>query len=64
MDHKFTSPKEIVELNIEHYSRLLQTDLDERTRSAVETLLAAEKAKLASLQQRARGQRGEPKPRS
>jgi len=49
MDEKFTSPHEIVQLNIEHYSNLLKTELDGETRLTVEALLAAEKAKLADL---------------
>ena len=49
MTDAFTSPREIAQLNIEHYSRLLQTPLDERTRMVVEKLLADEKAKLANL---------------
>ena len=47
MGDKFTSPREIAQLNIEHYSKLLQTSLDEVTRTTVEKLLANEKAKLA-----------------
>jgi len=47
----FTGPREIAQLNIEHYSRLLRTPLDERTRIIVEKLLADEKAKLANLQE-------------
>jgi hypothetical protein len=49
MKDSFTTPREIVQLNIEHYSKLLQSSLDEQTRLAVEGLLAAEKAKLAKL---------------
>lgn len=49
MDDKFTSPRGIAELNIEHYSKLLQTSLDEQTRARVEKLLDEEKAKLAKL---------------
>jgi hypothetical protein len=49
MNEKFTSPQEIIQLNIEHYSNLLKTPLDEQTRLTVEGLLAAEKAKLAEL---------------
>ena len=48
---KFTSPRGIAELNIEHYSKLLQTSLDEQKRTTVERLLAEEKAKLASLRE-------------
>ena len=47
MGNKFTSPHEIAQLNIERYSKLLQTSLDEVTRTTVEKLLANEKAKLA-----------------
>ncbi|MGP8233470.1 MAG: hypothetical protein ACLQL2_12535 [Methylovirgula sp.] len=47
MGDEFTTPREIAELNIEHFSRLLQTALDEQTRKIVERLLAEEKAKLA-----------------
>ena len=47
MGDKFTSPREIAQLNIERYSKLLQTSLDEVTRTTVEKLLANEKAKLA-----------------
>jgi hypothetical protein len=49
MADKFTSPREIAELNIEHYSKLLRTSLDEKTRALVERLLAEEKAQLAKL---------------
>lgn len=49
MDDRFTSPRGIAELNIEHYCRLLQTALDEQTRARVEKLLEEEKAKLAKL---------------
>jgi hypothetical protein len=51
MIHKFTSSHEIIRLNIEHYSKLLETALDERTRTMVGKLLAEEKAKLAKLVQ-------------
>ena len=47
MGDKFTSLREIAQLNIERYSKLLQTSLDEVTRTTVEKLLANEKAKLA-----------------
>jgi hypothetical protein len=49
MADAFTTPRDIAQLNIEHFSRLLRTSLDERTRMTVEMLLADEKAKLASL---------------
>ncbi len=49
MGDEFTTPREIAELNIEHFSRLLQTPLDDQTRQTVERLLAEEKAKLAGL---------------
>jgi hypothetical protein len=49
MADAFTSPQHIARLNIEHFSRLLQTPLDERTRTTVERLLAEEKAKLENL---------------
>ena len=49
MSDRFTSPREIAQLNVEHYSKLLQTSLDQVTRATVEKLLAKEKAKLASL---------------
>jgi hypothetical protein len=49
MGDDFTTPREIAELNIEHFSRLLRTSLDEQTRKTVERLLAEEKAKLAEL---------------
>ena len=42
-----TTPREIAKLDIEHFSRLLRTSLDEQTRKTVERLLAEEKAKLA-----------------
>jgi hypothetical protein len=51
MADAFTSPREIAQLNIEHYSRLLRTPLDERTRITVEKLVADEKAKLANLRE-------------
>jgi len=49
MGDDFTTPREIAELNIEHFSRLLRTSLDEQTRKTVERLLTEEKAKLAEL---------------
>ena len=49
MESRFTSPREIAQLNIEHYSGLLQTSLDGKTRMTVGQLLAEEKAKLAEL---------------
>jgi hypothetical protein len=49
MGDDFTTPREIAELNIEHFSRLLRTPLDEQTRKTVERLLTEEKAKLAEL---------------
>ena len=49
MVDKFTTPRGIVELNIEHYTKLLQTALDEQSRKTIERLLAEEKAKLAKL---------------
>ncbi|MDR3408887.1 MAG: hypothetical protein P4L68_10340 [Methylovirgula sp.] len=48
MADDFSSPRRIAELNIEHFTRLLQTPLDEQTRKIVERLLVAERAKLAS----------------
>lgn len=36
-------------LNIEHYRKLLRTDLDEQKRRTVEKLLADEEAKLAAI---------------
>jgi hypothetical protein len=50
MGDEYTTPREIAELNIEHFSRLLRTSLDDQTRRTVEKLLAEEKAKLAGLQ--------------
>lgn len=49
MGDEFTTPREIAELNIEHFTRLLETPLDDQTRQTVERLLAEEKAKLAAL---------------
>ena len=49
MSDRFTSPREIAQLNVELYSKLLQTSLDQVTRATVEKLLSKEKAKLASL---------------
>ena len=49
MADKFTSPREIAELNVAHYSKLLRTPLDEQTRAIVERLLAEEQTKLAKL---------------
>lgn len=48
MADDFTTPRRIAELNIEHFTRLLQTPLDEQTRKIVERLLVAERARLAS----------------
>ncbi|HVX77962.1 MAG TPA: hypothetical protein VHB49_17645 [Bradyrhizobium sp.] len=55
MQDKFTTAREIIELNIEHYRKLLQTALDEQTRKTVEKLLEAEKAKLADYVKRDKG---------
>ncbi len=42
--------KTVAELNIEHYRKLLASpDLDETKRRTVESLLAAEEAKLAQI---------------
>jgi len=49
MVDKFTTPRGIVELNIEHYTKLLQGAPDEQSRKTIERLLAEEKAKLAKL---------------
>ena len=47
MVDEFTTPREIAELNIMHFARLLKTPLDEQTRKIVKRLLAAEISKLA-----------------
>jgi hypothetical protein len=60
MGAKSTSPREIAELNVQHFTKLLQTPLDERTRTTVERLLAEEKAKLAKLSERQRPTSGPP----
>lgn len=57
MPHKFTTAREIAELNIDHYRKLLQTRLDEQTRGTVEQLLNAELKKLATLGQENDGKR-------
>jgi hypothetical protein len=49
MAAKSTRPREIAQLNIEHFGKLLQTPLDDETRKTVEKLLAEEKAKLKQL---------------
>ncbi|HET7885276.1 MAG TPA: hypothetical protein VFL62_03520 [Bradyrhizobium sp.] len=49
MADRHSTPREIAELNIEHYSRLLQTTPEGPARASVEKLLAEEKAKLAAL---------------
>lgn len=49
MRDRHTTPREIAELNIAHYARLLQTPLDGPTRATVERLLAEEKARLSTL---------------
>jgi hypothetical protein len=49
MTDKFTSPRGIAELNIAHYTKLLQTPLDQQSRRTIEKLLAEEKTKLAQL---------------
>lgn len=41
--------KTVAELNIEHYRKLLLTDIDEVKRETVKKLLSAEEAKLAHL---------------
>ena len=47
MSVKSTGPREIAELNIEHYRKLLQTSLDDERRKVIEKLLAEELDKLA-----------------
>ncbi len=42
-------PIMIVQLNIEHYRRLLKTETDEPKRQTIAKLLAEEEAKLAKL---------------
>jgi hypothetical protein len=42
----------VARLNIEHYRRLLATDLDAEKRRTLERLLAEEEAKLAALESR------------
>jgi len=49
MRDRYSGQREIAELNITHYLKLLQTPLDDATRATVERLLAEEKAKLAKL---------------
>ena len=44
-----SSPITIVQLNIDHYQRLLKTETDESKRPTIAKLLAEEKAKLAEL---------------
>ncbi len=41
--------KSVAKLNIEHYRKLLQTDLEESKRQTILRLLADEEAKLAQL---------------
>ncbi len=62
MADEFTSPREIAELNIRHYKQLLETPLEDQTRTIVKRLLAEEEAKLASLARL--GDRISPKPRT
>jgi hypothetical protein len=45
-------PITIVQLNIEHYRRLLKTEIDESKRQTIAKLLAEEEAKLAKLSPR------------
>jgi hypothetical protein len=47
-----SSPITIVQLNIEHYRRLLETETDESKRQTIAKLLAEEEAKLAKLSAR------------
>jgi hypothetical protein len=49
MEDRYTTACEIAEMNIEHYSRLLESSLDVPARTTIEKLLAEEKAKLATL---------------
>ncbi len=49
MADEFTSPREITELNVRHYKQLLETPLDDQTRTIVKRLLADEEARLAEL---------------
>jgi hypothetical protein len=63
MADKFTSPREIAELNIRHYKHLLDTPLDDQTRTIVKRLLAEEEVRLAEflrLDDRRPPQTGEP----
>jgi len=49
MGEEVSSPRWICRLNIEHYRKLLQTELDAQKRITIERLLAEETAKLARL---------------
>jgi hypothetical protein len=44
-----TSPITIVQLNIDHYRKLLKNEIDESRRQTIAKLLAEESAKLAKL---------------
>ncbi len=54
MSDVLTNPTTLARLNVEHFSRLLQTPLDEQKRTVVERLLAQEKAKLDAIGRTAR----------
>jgi hypothetical protein len=49
------SDKDIARLNVEHFRRLLATDIDDAKRHTILQLLAEEEAKLAPLNDRRRG---------
>jgi hypothetical protein len=52
LDFMASRPITIVQLNIEHYRRLLETETDESKRQPIAQLLADEEAKLARLSAR------------
>jgi hypothetical protein len=45
-------PEEIAKANIEHFKKLLQTEMDAKKRLVIERLLAEEEMKLAALKKR------------
>lgn len=57
----FTSPREIIELNIEYYSKLLETERNPAVRRTIEGLRLKEEARLAKLEVSA-GKISQPQP--
>jgi hypothetical protein len=57
-----TSARNIVELNIRHYRKLLQTETDLKKREMIRTLLAEEEARLAAMREYDQHEAGKARP--